>query len=83
MHTHIDPFAQATISQYLKHSRLPSQLVFVGKVCAKRAIEQYVALVSGAPFYADNPDVAKFRLSFATANAGKIEAGVGLLGKAL
>ncbi|MDB5914017.1 MAG: aminotransferase, class, partial [Ramlibacter sp.] len=50
---------------------------------AKRAIEQGVAFVPGAPFYAKDPDHATFRLSFATADLGKIEEGVGRLGKAI
>ncbi len=50
---------------------------------AKRAIEQGVAFVPGAPFFAGEPDVSTFRLSFATADVGKIEEGVGRLGKAL
>jgi 2-aminoadipate transaminase len=50
---------------------------------AKKAIEQLVAFVPGAPFYAANPDHATFRLSFATADVAKIEEGVGRLGKAL
>lgn len=50
---------------------------------AKKAIEQGVAFVPGAPFYASNPDVSTLRLSFATADVGKIEEGVGRLGKAL
>ena len=50
---------------------------------AKRAIEQGVAFVPGAPFYAAHPDVATFRLSFATAGVDKILEGVGRLGKAL
>jgi 2-aminoadipate transaminase len=50
---------------------------------AKRAIEKGVAFVPGAPFYAADPDVATFRLSFATADLGKIEEGVGRLGKAI
>jgi 2-aminoadipate transaminase len=50
---------------------------------AKRAIEQGVAFVPGAPFYAANPDAASFRLSFATADIGKIEEGVGRLARAL
>ncbi|MDB5944317.1 MAG: aspartate aminotransferase [Ramlibacter sp.] len=50
---------------------------------AKKAIEQGVAFVPGAPFYAEKPDVSTFRLSFATADVGKIEEGVGRLGKAL
>ena len=50
---------------------------------AKRAIEQGVAFVPGAPFYAANPDTATFRLSFATADVAKIEEGVARLGKAI
>ncbi|WP_036840511.1 PLP-dependent aminotransferase family protein [Polaromonas sp. CF318] len=50
---------------------------------AKKAIEQLVAFVPGAPFYAANPDLATLRLSFATADVAKIEEGVGRLGKAL
>ncbi|MBX3658113.1 MAG: PLP-dependent aminotransferase family protein [Ramlibacter sp.] len=50
---------------------------------ARRAIEQGVAFVPGAPFYASNPDTSTLRLSFATADVGKIEEGVGRLGKAI
>ncbi|OGA96196.1 MAG: aspartate aminotransferase [Burkholderiales bacterium RIFCSPHIGHO2_12_FULL_61_11] len=50
---------------------------------AKRAIEKGVAFVPGAPFYASHPDAATFRLSFATADVGKIEEGVGRLGRAI
>ena len=50
---------------------------------AKRAIAQGVAFVPGAPFYAENPDHATFRLSFATADVGKIEEGVQRLAAAL
>jgi len=50
---------------------------------AQRAIDQGVAFVPGAPFYAANPDTATFRLSFATADVAKIEEGVTRLGKAL
>ena len=50
---------------------------------AKRAIEQLVAFVPGAPFYAEKPDMATLRLSFATANVEKIEEGMARLGKAL
>jgi DNA-binding transcriptional MocR family regulator len=50
---------------------------------AKKAIEQGVAFVPGAPFYAGEPDVSTFRLSFATADVGKIEEGVGRLGRAV
>ena len=50
---------------------------------AQRAIEQLVAFVPGAPFYAQNPDVSTLRLSFATADVAKIEEGVCRLGRAL
>ncbi len=52
-------------------------------VLAKKAIEQLVAFVPGAPFFAENPDVATLRLSFATANVEKIEEGIARLGKAV
>ncbi len=50
---------------------------------AKKAIEEKVAFVPGAPFFATNPDVSTLRLSFATADVAKIEEGVGRLGRAL
>ncbi|MEO6320711.1 MAG: PLP-dependent aminotransferase family protein, partial [Polaromonas sp.] len=50
---------------------------------ARKAIEQFVAFVPGAPFYAANPDMATFRLSFATADVGKIEEGIARLGRAI
>ncbi|MGF6525698.1 aminotransferase-like domain-containing protein [Variovorax sp. PvP013] len=52
-------------------------------VLAKRAIEQLVAFVPGAPFFAEHPDLATLRLSFATANVEKIEEGIARLAKAL
>jgi len=52
-------------------------------VLAKKAIDQLVAFVPGAPFFASNPDVSTLRLSFATANVEKIEEGIARLGKAL
>jgi len=52
-------------------------------VFAKKAIEQLVAFVPGAPFFAEKPDLATLRLSFATANVEKIEEGIARLGKAL
>jgi len=52
-------------------------------VFAKRAIEKLVAFVPGAPFFAEKPDVATLRLSFATADVAKIEEGVKRLGQAL
>lgn len=50
---------------------------------AKRAIEQGVAFVPGAPFFSQNPDVSTLRLSFATADEDKIRKGVARLAKAL
>ena len=50
---------------------------------AKRAIEQLVAFVPGAPFYAHDPEPATLRLSFATADVAKIEEGVARLAAAL
>ncbi len=52
-------------------------------VLAKKAIEQLVAFVPGAPFFAEKPDLSTLRLSFATANVEKIEEGIARLGKAL
>ena len=50
---------------------------------AKRAIEEGVAFVPGAPFFAMNPDVASFRLSFATVAEDRIREGVAKLASAL
>ncbi len=50
---------------------------------AKSAIEQGVAFVPGAPFFATNPDLATFRLSFATVGLEKIEEGIARLGQAV
>ncbi|MEY4711666.1 MAG: hypothetical protein RIS88_1116 [Pseudomonadota bacterium] len=50
---------------------------------ARRAIEQGVAFVPGAPFFATNPDMASLRLSFATADVTKIEEGMARLARAL
>ena len=50
---------------------------------AKRAIDQLVAFVPGAPFYAHDADTATLRLSFATADVAKIEEGIARLGAAL
>ena len=52
-------------------------------VFARQAIEQLVAFVPGAPFFAQNPDVATLRLSFATADVARIGEGMARLGKAL
>ncbi len=54
-----------------------------GNELAKRAIEQGVAFVPGAPFYATAPDPATLRLSFATVGVEKIREGVERLGKAV
>jgi 2-aminoadipate transaminase len=48
-----------------------------------KAIEQNVAFVPGAPFYATDPKPNTLRLSFVTVPAEKIEAGVQILGKLL
>jgi 2-aminoadipate transaminase len=50
---------------------------------AKRAIDQGVAFVPGAPFFAHDPDPATVRLSFATVGVDKIEEGIKRLGQAL
>jgi len=50
---------------------------------AKRAIDQGVAFVPGAPFYASQPDHATLRLSFATVGVDRINEGVQRLAKAL
>ncbi|MES2786244.1 MAG: PLP-dependent aminotransferase family protein [Pseudomonadota bacterium] len=50
---------------------------------ARRAIEQGVAFVPGAPFFATHADKSTFRLSFATVGTERILEGVGRLGKAL
>ncbi|SFE22460.1 PLP-dependent aminotransferase family protein [Paracidovorax konjaci] len=54
-----------------------------GNVFAKQAIDQGVAFVPGTPFFCAHPDHATLRLSFATADAGKIREGVSRLGQAL
>jgi len=54
-----------------------------GNAFAKRAIEEGVAFVPGAPFYCANPDPATLRLSFATADVAKIREGVARLARAL
>ena len=48
---------------------------------AKRAIENNVAFVPGAPFFAKEPDRSAFRLSFATADVAKIREGIARLGR--
>jgi len=50
---------------------------------AKKSIEQGVAFVPGVPFYASNPDLSTFRLSFATADVQKIDEGMARLGRAI
>ncbi|MEJ8838234.1 aminotransferase-like domain-containing protein [Ramlibacter sp. AN1133] len=50
---------------------------------ARRAIEQGVAFVPGAPFFAKDADPSTLRLSFATADVEKIKEGVARLGRAL
>ena len=50
---------------------------------ARRAIGQLVAFVPGTPFFAHDPDRSTLRLSFATADAAKIEEGIARLARAL
>ncbi len=50
---------------------------------AKRAIEQGVAFVPGAPFFSQNADPSTLRLSFATADVAKIREGIARLKTAL
>ena len=52
------------------------------KLLAK-AIQENVAFVPGAPFYATNPKPNTLRLSFVTVPADKIETGVQILGRLL
>lgn len=54
-----------------------------GHVLAKHAIDHGVAFVPGSPFFANQPDVATLRLSFATAGLDAIEEGVKRLGLAV
>ncbi|WP_180684239.1 PLP-dependent aminotransferase family protein [Tepidicella baoligensis] len=54
-----------------------------GNELARRAIDQGVAFVPGAPFFARHPDVSTFRLSFATVGVDRIREGVARLAKAL
>ena len=49
---------------------------------AKRALENNVAFVPGAPFFAHDADMTALRLSFATANEDLIREGVARLGRA-
>lgn len=52
-------------------------------ILAQRAIEKGVAFVPGTPFFAQNPDPATLRLSFATADVVKIREGVARLAQAV
>ena len=54
-----------------------------GGQLAKRAIDQGVAFVPGAPFYANHTDHATLRLSFATVGVDRIREGVARLKAAL
>lgn len=54
-----------------------------GAELARRAIDQGVAFVPGAPFFARDPDRATLRLSFATVGKDRILEGVGRLAAAL
>lgn len=54
-----------------------------GNELARRAIDQGVAFVPGAPFFTRDPDVATIRLSFATVGEDRIREGVERLARAL
>lgn len=54
-----------------------------GAELARRAIDQGVAFVPGAPFFARDPDLATLRLSFATVGEDRIVEGVQRLATAL
>jgi DNA-binding transcriptional MocR family regulator len=50
---------------------------------ARRAVDELVAFVPGAPFFGRDADLASFRLSFATASEDKIAEGCARLARAL
>ena len=54
-----------------------------GAAFARKAVEQGVAFVPGAPFFCANPDASTLRLSFATVGEDKIREGVARLARAL
>ena len=54
-----------------------------GNAFARKAIEQGVAFVPGAPFFCADPDVSTLRLSFATADEDRIREGIARLACAL
>ena len=54
-----------------------------GSALAKRAIDNNVAFVPGTPFFVQDPDPRTLRLSFATADEDKIEAGIAKLAQAI
>ena len=49
----------------------------------EQALEQHVAFVPGAPFYANAPESNTLRLSFVTVPPERIREGVAKLGKLL
>ncbi|WP_327748512.1 PLP-dependent aminotransferase family protein [Streptomyces europaeiscabiei] len=62
-------------------ARLPSS--YDTTVLLPRVVEQDVAYVPGAPFYAGEPDRATLRLCFVTQTPGEIREGLRRLGKGL
>ena len=50
---------------------------------SQRAVEQLVAFVPGAPFFAENPDASCFRMSFATSDLERIAEGIARMARAL
>ena len=54
-----------------------------GAELARRAINEGVAFVPGAPFFAGTPDATSLRLSFATVDTDRIREGVARLARAI
>jgi 2-aminoadipate transaminase len=61
--------------------RLPQGMTAVGLL--PKAVDKGVAFVPGAPFYAQDPDARTLRLSFVTATAEQIDAGIAALAQAI
>jgi len=62
-------------------ARLPQGMSAVDLLA--KAVEQGVAFVPGAPFYAQDPDMRTMRLSFVTATREQIDTGIAALARAI
>ena len=62
-------------------ARLPQGMSAVDLLA--KAVEQGVAFVPGAPFYAQDPDMRTMRLSFVTATHEQIDTGIAALARAI